>query len=315
MRNKFLLTILLISLSAAAHSQSRQIQQLDTDWRFLQSDAPDAQSPTFDDSAWKPVTLPHDWCIAGPVEENAPSRGAGGFFPTGIGWYRRTLTLPKLDPTKRTFIAFDGIMANSDVYCNGELLGHRPYGYVSFNYDLTPHLHAGKNIIAVRVDNSQQPASRWYPGAGINRQVRLITTNAVHIAPWGTFVTTPKVSAESATIHVRTTVTNDSDTATTVKLTVRLQLPSGEYIETYVPIQSKSRTISPHAAADLDAEFTLRRPTAGTSPTAHSTPPTQKSLAITNPSTTSPFPSASANSTSIPTRASSSTESTTRSTA
>ncbi len=81
-------------------------------------------------------------------------------------------------------------MANSDVYCNGELLGHRPYGYVSFNYDLTPHLHAGKNIIAVRVDDSQQPASRWYPGAGINRHVRLITTNDIHIAPWGTFVTT-----------------------------------------------------------------------------------------------------------------------------
>ena len=100
-------------------------------------------------------------------------------------------------PPNASYIAFDGIMANSDVYCNGELLGHRPYGYVSFNYDLTPHLHAGKNIIAVRVDNSQQPASRWYPGAGINRHVRLITTNATHIAPWGTFVTTPEVSAES----------------------------------------------------------------------------------------------------------------------
>ena len=128
-------TILIITLllSAAAHSQSRQIQQLDTDWRFLQSDSPGAESPTFDDSAWKTVTLPHDWSIAGPVEENAPSRAAGGFFPTGIAWYRKTLTLPNLDPTQRTYIAFDGIMANSDVYCNGELLGHRPYGYISFN--------------------------------------------------------------------------------------------------------------------------------------------------------------------------------------
>ena len=194
-------TILLIlalfttpAFSALHSTQPREIQSFDSDWRFLQSDAPGAESPTFDDSTWKSVTLPHDWTIAGPVEENAPSRAAGGFFPTGIGWYRRTLALAKLDPTKRTFIAFDGIMANSDVYCNGELLGHRPYGYVSFNYDLTPHLHAGKNIIAVRVDDSQQPASRWYPGAGINRHVRLITTGHTHIVPWGTFVTTPDIN-------------------------------------------------------------------------------------------------------------------------
>jgi beta-galactosidase len=260
MRNKFLLTILLISLSAAAHSQSRQIQQLDTDWRFLQSDAPDAQSPTFDDSAWKLVTLPHDWSIAGPVEENAPSRGAGGFFPTGIGWYHHTLTLTKLDPTKRTFIAFDGIMANSDVYCNGELLGHRPYGYVSFNYDLTPHLHTGRNLIAVRVDNSQQPASRWYPGAGINRQVRLITTSAVHIAPWGTFVTTPKISAESATIHVRVTVTNDSDKPTSIAIAPELISPTGAHLTAESTFHSKPTTIPPHESADLDVETNLSHP-------------------------------------------------------
>ena len=259
MRNKFLVTILLASLSAVAQPQTRQIQSLDSDWRFLQSDASGAQSPTFDDSSWRAVTLPHDWSIVGPVKEDAPSRAAGGFFPTGIGWYRRTLTLPKLDPTKRTFIAFDGIMANSDVYCNGELLGHRPYGYFSFNYDLTPHLHTGKNIIAVRVDDSQQPASRWYPGAGINRHVRLITTSAVHIVPWGTFVTTPQVSAESATVHVRATVTNDSDSAAPVKLTVKLQLPSGGgYLETRVAIQSKLAAIAPHSSQDLDAETTVK---------------------------------------------------------
>ena len=167
MHRTFLLaTLLLAPVLAAAQSHPRQIQQFTTGWRFLQSDALGAESPTFDDSAWKSVTLPHDWSIAGPVEENAPSRATGGFFPTGTGWYRHTLTFAKLDPTKRTYIAFDGVMANSDVYCNGELLGHRPYGYVSFNYDLTPHLHVGRNTIAVRVDDSQQPASRWYPGAG-----------------------------------------------------------------------------------------------------------------------------------------------------
>src|ERR1700733_14449627 len=258
----FLATLLFVPILAVAQTQphARQIQQFTEGWRFLQTDAPGAESPTFDDSAWKPVTLPHDWSIAGPVEEHAPSRAAGGFFPTGIGWYRRTLTLPKFDPAKHIFIAFDGIMANSDVYCNGELLGHRPYGYVSFNYDLTPHLHIGKNIIAVRVDDSQQPASRWYPGAGINRQVRLITTSQIHIAPWGTFVTTPKVSAEQATIHVRTTVQNDSDAAATVIMMGTLTLPNGKILPSDKPTFHDLATIAPHTAADLNAEYTLPHP-------------------------------------------------------
>src|SRR5277367_4427133 len=259
-RTILLVTFLLTPVLAITQQHQRQIQSLDSDWHFLQSDAPGAESPTFDDSTWKPVTLPHDWSIAGPVEENAPSRAAGGFFPTGIGWYRHTFEIPKLDPTKRIFIAFDGIMANSDVYCNGELLGHRPYGYVSFNYDLTPHLHAGKNTIAVRVDDSQQTASRWYPGAGINRQVRLITTSQIHIAPWGTFVTTPKVSAEQATIHVRTTVANDSDSPAKVTLTVRLESPDGHFLQTFLPIQSEPSTIAPHSTVDLDAEATMPKP-------------------------------------------------------
>jgi beta-galactosidase len=259
-RTILLATLLFAPVFAAAQSHPREIQQFTADWRFLQSDAPGAESPTFDDSAWKPVTLPHDWSIAGPVEENAPSRAAGGFFPTGIGWYRKTLTLAKLDPSKRTFIAFDGIMANSDVYCNGEPLGHRPYGYVSFNYDLTPHLHAGKNIVAVRVDDSQQPASRWYPGAGINRQVRLITTSAVHIAPWDTVVTTPKVSAESATIHVHVTVTNDSDQPATVALNPELISPTGTHLSTGQAFRSKPTPVPAHGSADLDAETTLSRP-------------------------------------------------------
>jgi beta-galactosidase len=160
------------------------------------------------------VTLPHDWSIAGPPKEDAPSRGAGAFMPTGIGWYRKSFTVPDADATptaaRRTFIVFDGVMANSDVYLNGALLGHRPYGYVSFEYELTPHLQPGTNVIAVRVDDSQQPASRWYPGAGINRQVRLITTGDTHIVPWGTFVTTPDGQAPSATIHITRTVTNES---------------------------------------------------------------------------------------------------------
>ena len=260
MRRTILITALLSTtlLAAEQRNNPRLIQQFTTDWRFLQSDAPGAESPTFDDSAWKPVILPHDWAIAGPVEENAPSRAAGGFFPTGIGWYRHTLTINKIDPTRYTFIAFDGIMANSDVYCNGELLGHRPYGYVSFNYDLTPHLHAGKNIIAVRVDNSQQPASRWYPGAGINRQVRLITTNDTHIVPWGTFVTTPEVNNAYATVNVRSTIFNDSDATAEVTLAVTIDTPNNVHITP--SLGHIAKVIAAHSTADVEDSLRVTNP-------------------------------------------------------
>jgi beta-galactosidase len=263
MRRSILLAtaILTTHAFAALHLiQPRSIQSFDSDWRFSQSDTADAKFPAFDDAQWQTVTLPHDWSIAGPVEENAPSRAAGGFFPTGIAWYRHTLTLPKLDPAKRTYIAFDGIMANSDVYCNGALLGHRPYGYVSFNYDLTSHLHAGENIIAVRVDDSQQPASRWYPGAGINRHVRLITTSQIHIAPWGTFVTTPKVSPQSATVHVRTTVTNDSGATADIRLSLGVRTPGeGTLSSSFVTVPGPV-TLAPGTTATLEGDATITNP-------------------------------------------------------
>jgi beta-galactosidase len=235
-----------------------------TGWRFLQSDAPGAQDPAFNDASWAPVTLPHDWAIAGEVKEDAPTRGAGAFKPAGIGWYRKTFTVPDADaaPTapRRTFVVFDGVMANSDVYLNGALLGHRPYGYVSFVYELTPHLHAGPNVLAVRVDNSQQPASRWYPGAGINRQVRLITTGDAHIVPWGTVVSTPNVSAASANVHVVATVTNESAAPAHLTLRVRLTGPTGAPVTTKDIVSTQPLDVSPGATADLDLDTQVPHP-------------------------------------------------------
>jgi beta-galactosidase len=258
--------LLLAAISPAqAPQKPRVVQQFTTGWRFLQADAPGAEKPGFDDSAWTGVTLPHDWSIAGPFKEDAASKGAGAFAPTGIGWYRKTFTVTAADarPTaaRRTFIVFDGVMANSDVYLNGELLGHRPYGYVSFYYELTPHLHQGENTIAVRVDDSQQPASRWYPGAGINRQVRLVTVADTHIVPWGTFVYVPNVSAQSATVHVRTTITNESATPSSVTLRVNLTAPNGTSIAEVKDVAATvPLSISPGATADLDANVTVPRP-------------------------------------------------------
>ena len=263
---RFVLAVLVVLAPAALAApvpSPRTIRQFTDGWRFIQADPAGAQQFAFDDSAWKTVALPHDWAIAGPVDQNAPTHGAGGFFPAGVGWYRKAFTVSASEASpaapRRTFIVFDGVMANSDVYLNGELLGHRPYGYVSFVYELTPHLRPGKNIVAVRVDDSQQPASRWYTGAGINRQVRLVATGDAHIVPWGTFVTTPAVSARSATVHIRSTVTNESAQPASLTLQVRILGPDGAPV--LRPVSSAAPvTLAPGVIDDLEAEATLPNP-------------------------------------------------------
>ena len=241
----------------------RVVQQFTENWRFVQGDPLGAQNADFSDASWKTITLPHDWAIAGSLDESAPTRGAGGFFPAGIGWYRKSFTVPAAaaSPTapRRIFVVFDGVMANSDVYLNGVLLGHRPYGYVSFVYELTPHLRPGNNVLAVRVDNSHQPASRWYPGAGINRQVRLVTTSDVHIIPWGTFVTAPAVSAQSATVHIRTTAVNESAAPASLSLRIRVLGPNGtaalKQVSSVTPL-----SLAPGTTGDLEADTTIPNP-------------------------------------------------------
>jgi beta-galactosidase len=199
------------------------------EWRFYKGEPPeppstqpargnyppvDPASHAFPDTAWRTLSVPHDWSIEGPFDENAPTLAAGAFLPSGVAWYRKTFTLPPEARAagKKVFIEFDGVMANSDVYLNKGHLGHRPYGYVPFRYDLTDYLDFdGPNLIAVRTDTSRQPASRWYSGAGINRHVRLIIQNPVHIEPMSTTVSTPLVTAERATVRIKTRVTNTSD--------------------------------------------------------------------------------------------------------
>ncbi len=253
---------LLLLLALPALAAPRLTQSFDSDWRFLKADAPNAQAPAFDDHSWTPVTLPHDWAIAGPFDEHAPNGGAGAFLPTGAGWYRKSFTLPASSATRRVFIEFEGVMANSEVFINGVSLGKRPYGYVSFRYELTAHLTFGAakpNLLAVRADNSRQPASRWYAGAGIYRHVRLITTDPVHLEQWSTFISTPKVSATEATIRVAATVVNQSRLSRPAGLSVVLIDPSGKAIKTVTLNQSES--VAAGKTLDLHVDFPLDDPT------------------------------------------------------
>lgn len=248
------------SFARVANFFVRVTAPFDTDWRFFKGDANGAERAGFDDEAWRKLDVPHDWSIEGPFDEKNPTGGAGGFLPSGVGWYRKHFTLPSSDAGRRVFVEFDGVMANSDVWVNGFHLGHRPYGYVSFSYELTDHINFGEgksNVITVRADTSAQPASRWYTGAGIYRHVRLVVTDPVHIEHWGTFVTTPRVTRESATVRVRSRIINQSDVPRSVALSVTLLDPASRLLKV---VGTKAQTIPPGQSLDFQQEVEVQSP-------------------------------------------------------
>ncbi len=220
--------ILLFDTGVACGQPGRVVTDFDRGWSFHLGDIPAAESPSFDDSGWRRLDVPHDWSIEGDYDPESPTRRGGGYLPCGVGWYRKSFTVPASQRNGRVFVEFDGVMANSDVWINGRHLGHRPIGYLPLHYDMTEYLDFdGPNVIAVRADNSVQPASRWYTGAGIYRHVRLIATPEVYLQRWGVFVTTPEVSDGQATVCIRSAVINSSDKPCKVTLRNRVTSPSG----------------------------------------------------------------------------------------
>jgi beta-galactosidase len=199
-----------VALQAIAQTNPRTTESFTQDWKFYLGDNDAAKEAAFNDADWRSLNLPHDWSIELPFNQKSPAGTDGGALDGGLGWYRKTFTLPAADKNKKIFIDFDGVYRNSEVWINGHYLGLRPYGFSSFRYELTPYLHYGteKNVISVKVDNSKQPNSRWYSGSGIYRYVWLVKTNDVFVDHWGTYVTTPQVSAKSATVVIKTTVAN-----------------------------------------------------------------------------------------------------------
>lgn len=215
-----------------ANSRPGKRVSFNQNWRFR-----------LNDSQWRQLNLPHDWSIEGEFSETHPAGTGGGALPGGLGWYRKTFTVPSTSKGKLIFIEFDGVYRNSEVWINGHYLGKRPYGYSTFQYELTPHLYYGAkpNVIAVKVDNSQQPNSRWYSGSGIYRNVWLTTLDPVHIEHWGTYVTTPEVSEQSATVVVKTRVTNKSNSSAAVDLTT-------------IILDAAGREVTRHTEKGLNAE-------------------------------------------------------------
>ena len=211
-------------------AQARERQCFDKDWRFLLGDSASMAKADYDDSSWRLLDVPHDWAIEGDFFVGNPSGAGGGALPGGIGWYRKTFTLGDCEtPMKGTkfFIEFDGVYMNSTVYVNGEKVGNRPYGYSSFEYDITPYVREGRNVVAVRVDNSDQPNSRWYSGCGIYRHVWLTKTAQTHIKHWGVQVISspPKLGGargglKSGIVSVKVQIENGSKSKVSVRNTI-----------------------------------------------------------------------------------------------
>ena len=189
--------LMAVLLLTGLATQARERVCFDKDWRFMLADSAQMASVDYRDAHWRRLDVPHDWAIEGDFHDGNPSGAGGGALPGGVGWYRKKFEV-KSDEVKneKFFLEFDGVYMNSTVYVNGQKVGSRPYGYSSFEYDITPYVHEGENVVAVRVDNSDQPNSRWYSGCGIYRHVWLTRTNAIHVKHWGVYVHDGRVEVD-----------------------------------------------------------------------------------------------------------------------
>jgi beta-galactosidase len=253
--SKTLVLLVVLVFTANLYAQ-RTVEDFNRDWRFVKGEqGQQVQQIEYDDSDWQGVNLPHDWAISGPF--NPDENGYAGKLPwKGTGWYRKTFMLERGDNDKRVYFDFDGVMAFPEVYVNGQLAGRWDYGYMSFRVDATPYVRFGeKNIIAVMAD-TRQHGTRWYPGAGIYRKVTKTVCAPVHIAHWGTFVTTPKIDDDSATVDVSTTIENHFDSESKVVVEVELLDPDGKRIAN----SSRGGTISAGGSHELDQSLIVKKP-------------------------------------------------------
>ncbi len=248
-KNVIILSLVFLNILSfnvwSAIPDTRQRLLMDYNWKFIQTDVKSAETKSFDDSKWRTLNLPHDWSIEGEFKQDASTNGDGGYLPTGIGWYRKHFNLSSIPKDQQFWIEFEGVYMNSDVWINGQHLGKHPYGYTGFYYDLTPFVKEGENVIAVRVDNSLQPNSRWYSGSGIYRHVWLNIANPVHIAQWGTYIYTPIVDTKYAVVKVYSTIENKLPVAKQIVLRAVVKDKTGKEVttlETRASLPASSKT-------------------------------------------------------------------------
>ncbi len=250
-----ILFILICLTGIQLSAQPAGRENFDVGWKFHLGDLAGAEMTSFADQYCRSLDLPHDWSIEGNFSPNNPATNNGGSLPGGIGWYRKTFPVSNAKSQKH-FITFDGVYMNSKVWINGHYLGTRPNGYATFQYDLSPYLKDGENVIAVRADNSLQPNSRWYSGSGIYRHVWLTTTSPVHINQWGTFVTTPAISQKEAVVKAATSISNETTNAVKIKLISSILDNTGKEVGR----QTQSGKIAANSELTLNTTFQVSNP-------------------------------------------------------
>ncbi len=248
MKNLIILFVLIsvsVSCTKQIPEELRISQDFNFNWKFYYGDIEGNQVKSISVDKWKAVRLPHDWSVEHSfTQEN--TAGATAFLPGGIGWYKKEFEVPAKWKDRITWIEFDGIYSNSEVWINGHYLGKRPYGYIPFKYELSEYLSYGKtNEITVKADRSAYIDCRWYPGSGIYRNVKLVSANKVHIPQWGVFVSTPAVSEQNATVSIQTDVVNyfDSEKSVTVKSSVVFNSKEIAFTKTTLSIKTKNEIV------------------------------------------------------------------------
>jgi len=249
---KSLFFIAIILLSQVALAQNRTTYTLEKNWKFSKGDHPEAIANNFNDSKWETVTVPHDWAIKGPfdgqndsqnvqIEQNGEKQASvktgrtGGLPFVGKGFYRNTFTAPAFKKGKKAVVLIDGAMSYPVVYLNGKKVGHWAYGYNSFSIDVTDQMVEGKNTIAVSLENKKE-ASRWYPGAGLYRNVHVIITEDVNVPVWGTYITTPEINKDFAKVNIKTKIDFPAGKKATLKLKTEIKNAKGEVVSTFTSL-------------------------------------------------------------------------------
>ncbi|MEI7828978.1 MAG: glycoside hydrolase family 2 TIM barrel-domain containing protein [Prolixibacteraceae bacterium] len=237
MKNLFFIgLVLLINPNLIAQTSFQRNILFDDNWRFLKGGMVGAEKPEFDDFAWRRLDLPHDWSIEdlpgtkSPFNRNAVGQQSTGFTVGGTGWYRKDFVVPEKHKCQRVIIRFDGIYSNAEVWINGISVGKQPYGYSTFEFDISNKIKFDENnLVAVKVMNEGEN-SRWYTGSGIYRHVWMDVVDPVRIGKWGTFITTPEVKREQAKVNIQTKLVNDLDHEVSVKLTTIIKNTTGEEV-------------------------------------------------------------------------------------
>jgi beta-galactosidase len=224
-----LITLIAILIYSIGYSQRENVS-LNSNWHFTLHDDTQFSNPNIDVSDWQKVNIPHDWAHVQGVSENGAQGASGGYYEGGIGWYRTNFDAPETWNSKLVQIEFDGVYMNSEVWINGHSLGKRPYGYISFRYELSDYIKSGENTIAVRVDNSKEPSARWYHPCGIYAPVRLIATGQQRITPNGIYIITPSLSSEKAIVEINTELVNGIENKVNAVLETSVSDASGNVV-------------------------------------------------------------------------------------